>query len=131
LIGLVSFGTVLENAMVRERWFALGSYVFIWIIPVVTAIIAGAFFTAVRARKELLPFLLVLCLFVASFFGLTSSLYPYLIPPGISYTAAANADGSLAFMLVGAVVLLPVILGYTAYVYWLFRGKVRAGEGYH
>jgi cytochrome d ubiquinol oxidase subunit II len=131
LIGLVSFGTVLENVMVRERWFALGSYVFIWIIPVATAVIAGAFFSAVRARKEFLPFLLVLCLFVASFVGLTSSLYPYLIPPGISYTAAANADGSLAFMLVGAVVLLPVILGYTAYVYWLFRGKVRAGEGYH
>ena len=81
--------------------------------------------------KKFLPFLLVLCLFVASFVGLTSSLYPYLIPPGISYTAAANADVSLAFMLVGAVVLLPVILGYTAYVYWLFRGKVRAGEGYH
>jgi len=131
LIGLVSFGTVVENAMVRERWFAMGSFLFIWVIPVVTAVTALAFFTAVRARKELLPFLLVLGLFVASFAGLTSSLYPYLIPPGISYTAAANAEGSLAFMLVGAVVLLPVILGYTAYVYWLFRGKVRAGEGYH
>jgi cytochrome d ubiquinol oxidase subunit II len=131
MIGLVSFGTVLENAMVRERWFAMGSFLFIWVIPVVTAVIAMAFFTAVRARREVLPFLLVLCLFVASFVGLTTSLYPYLIPPGISYTAAANADVSLAFMLVGAVVMLPVILGYTAYVYWLFRGKVRAGEGYH
>ncbi|MCJ7814801.1 MAG: cytochrome d ubiquinol oxidase subunit II, partial [Xanthomonadales bacterium] len=131
MIGLVSFGTVLENAMVRERWFAMGSFVFIWVIPLVTLVIAVAFFTAVRARKEFVPFLLALCLFVMSFAGLTSSLYPYLIPPGISYTEAANADVSLAFMLVGAVVLLPVILGYTAYVYWLFRGKVRAGEGYH
>jgi len=98
---------------------------------VVTMVIAGSFFTAVRARKEILPFLLALCLFGASFVGLTSSLYPYLIPPGVTYTEAANADVSLAFMLVGALVLLPVILGYTGYVYWLFRGKVRAGEGYH
>ncbi len=131
LIGLVSFGTVLGNSMVRERWFDLGAFLFLWVIPLVTIAIAVAFFTAVRAHKEILPFLLALCLFVLSFAGLTSSLYPYLIPPGISYTAAANADVSLAFMLIGAVVLLPVILVYTGYVYWLFRGKVRAGEGYH
>jgi cytochrome d ubiquinol oxidase subunit II len=131
LIGLVSFGTILENAMVRERWFELGSLLFLWVIPIVTAAIAIAFFTAVRAGKELVPFLLALSLFVMSFAGLTSSLYPYLIPPDISYSAAANADVSLRFMLVGALLLLPVILGYTGYVYWLFRGKVRAGEGYH
>jgi cytochrome d ubiquinol oxidase subunit II len=130
LIGLVSFGTVLENSMVRERWFDIGSFL-LWVIPLLTIVIAVAFFTAVRAGKELVPFLLALCLFVLSFAGLTSSLYPYLIPPDISYTEAANADVSLAFMLVGAVALLPVILGYTGYIYWLFRGKVRAGEGYH
>jgi len=131
LIGLVSFGTVLENVQVRERWISLGSFLFLWVIPLLTGIIAVSFFMAVRARREVLPFLLALCLFVASFIGLTSGLYPYLIPPAISYRAAANADGSLAFMLVGALALLPVILGYTAYVYWLFRGKVREGEGYH
>lgn len=131
LIGLVSFGTVIENEMVRQRWFDLGSLLFLWVIPLVTAVIAVGFFTAVRARREVLPFVLALCLFVLSFIGLTSSLYPYLIPPAITYAQAANADGSLAFMLVGAVILLPVILGYTGYVYWLFRGKVLAGEGYH
>ncbi len=131
LIGLVSFGTVLENVMVRERWFEMGSLLFLWVIPVATATIAVSFFNAVRSGRELVPFLLALCLFLASFAGLTSSLYPYLIPPDISYTEAANADVSLRFMLVGAVLLLPVILGYTGYVYWLFRGKVRAGEGYH
>jgi len=131
VIGLVSFGTVLENTMVRERWFDLGSFFLLWVIPLTTIVIAVAFFTAVRAHKEILPFLLALCLFVASFFGLTASLYPYLIPPDISYSAAANAEVSLRFMLVGAVALLPLILGYTGYVYWLFRGKVRAGTGYH
>lgn len=131
LIGLVSFGTVIENPMVRERWFALGSFWFLWAIPLVTGAIAMTFFRAVRASKEILPFALALCLFGASFLGLTSSLYPYLIPPDISYAEAANADVSLSFMLVGAVILLPVILGYTGYVYWLFRGKVNPGEGYH
>jgi len=131
LIGIVSFGTVFTSEDVRERWFSLGSWVFLWVIPLLTLAITIAFFLAVRFKKEILPFMLALALFVASFAGLTSSLYPQLIPPSISYTAAANADGSLAFMLVGALVLLPVILGYTAYAYWLFRGKVRIGDGYH
>jgi len=121
----------MENPMVRERWFSLGSLWFLWAIPLVTGLIAVTFFMAVRARKELPPFFLALSLFGASFLGLISSLFPYLIPPDIHYAQAANADGSLAFMLVGAVILLPVILGYTGYVYWLFRGKVRHGEGYH
>jgi cytochrome d ubiquinol oxidase subunit II len=131
LIGMVSFGTVFASEAVRERWFSMGSFIFLWVIPLLTLAIATAFFLAVRVKKEVLPFMLALALFVASFAGLTSSLYPQLIPPDISYTVAANAEGSLAFMLVGALILLPVILGYTAYAYWLFRGKVRVGEGYH
>lgn len=130
-IGLVSFGTVFVNEAVRERWFALGSLVFLWVIPLLTGVIALAFYVAVRRHREILPFLLALSLFGAAFLGLTSSLYPYLIPPDITYAEAANAESSLAFMLVGALILLPIILGYTAYAYWIFRGKVRAGEGYH
>jgi cytochrome d ubiquinol oxidase subunit II len=53
------------------------------------------------------------------------------VPPSITYRDAANPDDSLAFLLVGAIILLPLILGYTAYAYWIFRGKVHAGEGYH
>lgn len=131
LIALVSFGTVLENEAIRERWFAAGTIVFLWIIPMVTAALAVAFVLSVRARWEVTPFLLALGLFGASFAGLAASLFPYLVPPAITYREAANPDESLGFMLVGAVILLPVIIGYTAYAYWLFRGKLRAGEGYH
>lgn len=131
LIALVSFGTVIENEAVRGRWFELGSFTFLWVIPLITALIAGGFFLAVQAKREIAPFVLALALFGLSFAGLAASLYPYMIPPGITYAEAANADSSLAFMLVGALVLLPVILGYTGYAYWLFRGKVREGEGYH
>ena len=131
LIGLVSFGTVLENEWVRGRWFELGSYIFLWVIPILTACVAGAFFMAVRAQKEVTPFILALGLFGMSFAGLAASLAPYLIPPSITYYEAANHESSLSFMLVGALVLLPVILGYTGYAYWIFRGKVKIGEGYH
>lgn len=131
LIMLVSVGTIFENDAVRQRWFAAGSFLFLWIIPLGTAALAAAFALSVRARREVTPFLLALGLFVASFAGLAASLFPYLVPPDITYRQAANPDESLGFMLVGAVVLLPIIIGYTAYAYWLFRGKLRTGEGYH
>ena len=131
LIALVSIGTLFESPGVRARWFEAGSTLFIWTIPALTAALSLAFFLAVRARREVPPFVLALGLFGACFAGLAASLYPNLIPPDISYRAAANADGSLSFMLVGALALLPVVLGYTGYSYWLFRGKVREGQGYH
>ncbi|MFZ1992034.1 MAG: cytochrome d ubiquinol oxidase subunit II [Alphaproteobacteria bacterium] len=131
LIALVSFGTVIENEVVRARWFGLGSFVFLWIIPALTALLSAGFLLAVQAKKEVTPFLLALSLFTASFAGLAASLYPYLIPPSITYRAAANADKSLMFMLAGALILLPIILAYTGYAYWLFRHKVRPGAGYH
>ena len=89
------------------------------------------FARAVRHERERTPFVLALALFGAAFAGLGASLFPYLVPPSITYDQAANPDSSLAFMLVGTLVLLPVILAYTAHNYWVFRGKIRPGEGYH
>ena len=68
---------------------------------------------------------------MASYSGLGISIYPYMVPPSITIWQAAAPDESLMFLLVGAVVLLPIIIGYTAYSYWVFRGKTRSGEGYH
>ncbi|MEL0142217.1 MAG: cytochrome d ubiquinol oxidase subunit II [Alphaproteobacteria bacterium] len=70
-------------------------------------------------------------LFLASYCGLGISIYPYMVPPSITIWQAAAPDESLMFLLVGAVVLLPIIICYTAYSYWVFRGKTRSGEGYH
>jgi cytochrome d ubiquinol oxidase subunit II len=131
LIGLVSFGTILESDAIRERWFALGTWPFLWAVPAATLALAVAFVRAVRAHREVTPFLLTLGLFLASFIGLTASVYPDMVPPEITYREAANPDSSLIFMLIGASVLLPIIIAYTAYTYWIFRGKVRPGEGYH
>jgi cytochrome d ubiquinol oxidase subunit II len=72
-----------------------------------------------------------LSLFALSFIGLGVSFYPYIVPNSVTIWEAAAPDNSLGFLLVGASVLIPVILAYTAYAYWVFRGKVNAVGGYH
>ena len=77
------------------------------------------------------PFFAALSLFVLSYIGLGISFYPYIVPPSITIWSAAAPDTSLKFLLVGAVVLVPLILAYTAWSYWVFRGKVDPEAGYH
>ncbi len=84
-----------------------------------------------RAQSELVPFLAGVGIFVTGFLGLLLSTYPNIIPYDITIREAAAADNALGLMLVGVVLLLPVILGYTAYVYWVFRGKATADAAYH
>ncbi len=130
-VAAVSGGTLLQHDQIFERWFSGTSLRWIWIIPVVSAIFSGWFVIAVLRKRDVVPFLLTLGLFAVSFAGLAASLYPHMIPPDVTFRQAANADGSLRFMLAGALIMLPVILAYTGYNYWVFRGKVREGEGYH
>lgn len=95
------------------------------------AITAVLLFRSVLKRYDAQPFLYSLLLFILALAGLGVSLFPNIVPPDITYMEAAAPDSSLKFLLVGAVVLIPLILIYTAYSYWVFRGKVRADEGYH
>jgi cytochrome d ubiquinol oxidase subunit II len=73
----------------------------------------------------------VLGLFVLCFIGLGVSFYPHIVPNSITIRDAAAPDKSLAFLLAGSSVLVPIILAYTAYSYWVFRGKVNSHGGYH
>jgi cytochrome d ubiquinol oxidase subunit II len=77
------------------------------------------------------PFLLTLALVFLGYSGLGISLWPHVIPPDVTIWAAAGPPQSLGFALVGALLIIPVILMYTAFSYWVFRGKVDPGEGYH
>ena len=77
------------------------------------------------------PFLLALFLLFLGYSGLGISLWPNIIPPDISIRAAAAPPQSMGFTLVGALFIIPIILAYTAWSYYVFRGKVKAGEGYH
>ena len=105
--------------------------VFVAPVPLLTMGTAGRLALAVYNRRDVEPFLATLGLFVLCYIGLGISLYPNIVPPGISIWEAAAPDRSLGFLLVGAVILIPVILVYTAYAYWVFRGKVDLKEGYH
>ena len=86
---------------------------------------------AARRAATLPPFLATIALFLLGYLGLVISIFPYLVPPSLTIWQTAAAPASQIFMLLGTLVLLPMILGYTAFVYWLFRGKVREGESYH
>jgi cytochrome d ubiquinol oxidase subunit II len=97
------------------------------------AVLAAAFFMfrGLNDGRDTHPFLAALSLFVLCFIGIGISFYPNIVPPGLTIVDAAAPDESLWFALVGTLVLVPLILGYTAYAYWVFRGKVDPEGGYH
>ena len=104
---------------------------FLWPVPLLTALTALLLWRWLEAEREVPPFLAAIALFLLGYLGLVISSYPYLVPPTLTVWETAAAPASQMFMLIGTVALLPIVLGYTVFVYWLFRGKVRAGEGYH
>jgi cytochrome d ubiquinol oxidase subunit II len=114
----------------RERWLAMPNILFASQVPLLAAIIAGFLFYGLKRRWELAPFVLALMLFLLGMAGIGVTIWPYVVPPGLTIWDAAAPERSQTFMLVGVVVILPLILGYTGWSYWVFRGKVGA-EGYH
>ena len=127
----VSLWTPLAEPRIYARWFALPNILFLWPVPAVTALTAFACWRWMTAGREVPPFLAAIALFLLGYLGLVISSFPYLVPPSLTVWDTAAAPASQIFMLLGTVFLLPMILGYIAFVYWLFRGKVREGESYH
>jgi cytochrome d ubiquinol oxidase subunit II len=97
----------------------------------VTGLLALALWKWLNEGREASPFLAAIGLFLLGYLGLVISNFPYLVPPSLDIWQTAAAPASQIFMLIGTVFLLPIILGYIVFVYWLFWGKVREGEGYH
>ena len=116
---------------IAARWFSLPNILYLWPVPLVTALIAFGAWRALDEGREVRPFLAAIALFLLGYLGLVISCFPYLVPPSLTIWQTAAAPASQIFMLIGTLVLLPLVLGYTALVYWLFRGKVRPGESYH
>ena len=129
-VAVVSLWTPLLNPDIAARWFSWPNIAVLSPVPLLVAAAALALYRSLRRRYEVQPFLLAMALFLLSYLGLGISLFPAIIPPDVTIWQAAAPPESLGFMLVGALVLLPIILGYTGYAYWVFRGKVR-GDGYH
>ncbi len=127
----VSLWTPLAVPRIAERWFSLPNFFYLWPVPLVTALTAFAAWRWLEGGRDIPPFLASIALFLLGYLGLVISSFPYLVPPSLTIWQAAASPSSQMFMLVGTLVLLPIILGYIVFVYWLFRGKVREGEGYH
>jgi cytochrome d ubiquinol oxidase subunit II len=113
-----------------RRWLTMPNVLATAQVPLVTLIAAIFFFRALARRSERTPFLIALALFALGFAGLGVSLFPYIVPNSITIWDAAAPEKSQAFMLVGVAIVMPLILAYTGWAYWVFRGKVGA-HGYH
>lgn len=131
LIGVVSLLTPFQDPIYFERWFSLPGSLWTMIVPLLMLGLVWLFFRGLNDQKDLQPFLSALGFFTVSFIGIGISFYPKMVPPSLSIWDVAAPDSSLAFALVGAVILIPIILAYTAYAYWVFRGKMDPNEGYH
>ncbi len=129
-IALVSAATPFLSGAYYERWFSWPQVLFTAQVPLLVAIASVAFLVSLRRRWEYGPFLIALALFGLGLLGLGISMFPYVVPGAITIHEAAAPHSSLRFMLVGASVLIPIILTYTGYSYWVFRGKT-GPEGYH
>ena len=127
----VSLWTPLAFERIATRWFATPNIYYLWPVPLLTAVTAFALWRWLEAGREVPPFFAAIALFLLGYLGLVISVFPYLVPPTLTIWDTAAAPASQRFMLIGTLALLPVILGYIVFVYWIFRGKVRRGEGYH
>ena len=127
----VSIWTPLSQPRIAARWFSLPNFFFLWPVPAVTALVAFMLWRWLSTGRHVGPFLAAIALFLLGYLGLVISSFPYLVPPSLTVWQTAAAPASQIFMLLGTLVLLPMILGYTAFIYWLFRGKVKEGESYH
>ncbi|MBJ6981737.1 cytochrome d ubiquinol oxidase subunit II [Luteimonas sp. MC1572] len=131
-MGLVSAWLPFLDSQVMARWFAEGN--FWWLAPVPLLALANVFAlwrATMHEGRDVRPFLLSLSFFLLGFIGLVLGIWPNIVPPSLSIWEAASPPSSQLFVLGGLVVLLPVILGYTAWSYSVFRGKIEADSGYH
>jgi cytochrome d ubiquinol oxidase subunit II len=131
IIGLVSLWTPLAHPDVAARWFTLPNLLFFAPVPLLVLATTWAMLRQLRDEPGAGPFVLALLLLFLGYSGLAISLWPNIIPPSISIRDAAGPPESMGFTLVGALFIIPFILGYTALSYYVFRGKVKHGEGYH
>jgi cytochrome d ubiquinol oxidase subunit II len=133
LIGIaaVSLWTPFMKAEIAERWFSWPHIVILAPVPIVTALIAYWEWRSLNNRSEAAPFIGAVCLFLMSYLGIAISLWPMIVPYKFTLWEAASSESTQTFFLVGTLFLLPIILMYTGWSYWVFRGKVRADIGYH
>lgn len=130
-ISAVSIWTPLAQPAIAQRWFTLPNLFYFIPVPTLVAVTVLGIVRAIQLKKDTQPFVLTLALIALAYVGLAISLWPNIVPPSLSIWDASAPPSSQAFALVGVTIMVPIILIYTAYSYYVFRGKVKVGEGYH
>lgn len=126
----VSVATPFLKGEYFERWLSFPNIFWLSPIPLLIGVASWCFLRGLKAGHELAPFLLTLFIFLLCFIGLGASIYPYVIPGSVTIWDAATERSSQIFMLIGVALVMPMILAYTGWAYWVFRGKTQA-DGYH
>ena len=130
-IVVVSLWTPQMSDAISRRWLSWPNIVILLPVPAATALVAVATWQALSGVSQSGGFIGAIVLFALSYLGIAISLYPMIVPHHFTLMQAASSPGTQAFLLVGTLFLLPVILAYSGWSYWVFRGKVRADVGYH
>lgn len=131
VIGIISLWTPMAHPAIAARWFTWPQIVWFSPVPLLVVLCVWLLRRSLRGQPHAAPFLLTLALVFLGYSGLAISLWPYALPPDITIWQASAPPQAQGFALVGALFIVPFILMYTAWSYYVFRGKVRPGDGYH
>jgi cytochrome d ubiquinol oxidase subunit II len=136
MLALVSLATVFLHPRIAARWgldngVDLERLALLSPVPLLGVGGLAIILLGLRRKSHGWPFIGALIVFLSGYLGLAVGFFPYVAPYSLTFRQAANADNALGLLLVGAAVLLPAIIAYSAWVYWIFRGKVTADAGYH
>ncbi|MDX5405663.1 MAG: cytochrome d ubiquinol oxidase subunit II [Chromatiaceae bacterium] len=125
---VISAYTPFVDERVMSRWF--DSFSLLWLLPVLAMYCAWVIYSSLKQKREGTPFVATMGLFLFTYLGLLGSKWPYMVPPNYTLWDAASDYSSQLFLLLGFLFVIPIVLAYTAWTYWVFRGKVKQG-GYH
>lgn len=129
-MAVVTVWTPFHYPLVWTNWFKAPRIYFVWVFPLMGLVATYLLARSLKARGEKAPLLSGVGLFLAGYFGLITSLYPYAIPPTVTFYEAAAQPETMRFTLWGALIVLPIVIAYIVYSYAVFRGKVNQ-EGYY
>ena len=128
VFAVISAYTPFVDERVMSRWF--DNFSLLWLLPVLAMYCAWVIYSSLKHQREGMPFVATMGLFLFTYLGLLGSKWPYMVPPDYTLWDAASDYNSQLFLLLGFLFVIPIVLAYTAWTYWVFRGKVKQG-GYH
>ena len=129
-IAVVSVSMPMMDQNVRGLWFSLPNFFYLLPVPFLTAVFFAVIWRDLHKGNEFRPFFLSIGIFLLSYAGLGISLWPWIVPTAINFRQAAAAPESQSLLLIGTAIMLPMVLSYTAYCYYLFRGKASHETAY-